>query len=318
MRVRDIAKVGDFIGARLDAARVTGKTLIGGSDQREIPLERQREHEPAIAGLHDVAAIVVEQAPHHDVAALVEPRRQRRGVAQYVLREQLEPGSGRIDQDACGREIAPALHFEHEPPLGPPFRPDAARAGADHRATFGGIERADHHQPRVVRPAVGIFEPAFVALPERRTERIVGKRDGAGWRQDFPPAEMIVDEQPQAQHPRRTQTRFGRQHEAHRPDQVRRHPQHHLALDQRLAHQPKPSLLEIAQPAVNELGRGRRRAGGKVVLLDQQDAQPAAGGVAGNPRAIDAAAHNGEIEVGHSCDSLFSSASMAQSMERAQ
>ena len=78
--------------------------------------------------------------------------------------------------------------------------------------------------------------------------------------------------QPDPQHDRRTRPRNRRQHEAHRPDQVRRHPQHHLALDQRLAHQPKPSLLEIAQPAVNELGGGRRRAGGKVVLLDQQDA----------------------------------------------
>ena len=50
---------------------------------------------------------------------------------------------------------------------------------------------------------------------------------------------------------------------------------------------------------MDELGGGRRGAGREIVLLDQQDAQPAAGGVAGNARAIDAAADNGEIEVGH-------------------
>ena len=300
MLVRDVAKIGDLIGARLDAAGIAGKAPVGGSDQSEILFKRQREDKPAIAGLDDVAAIMVEQAPHHDMAALVEPCGQRRRVAQHVLREQLEPGPGRVDQDARGGEIAPAPDVEHEPPFSPTLRTDAARAGADRRSALGGIERADHHEPRVICPAVGIFEPAFVAALERGTEWIVGQRDGAGRRQDLSPAEMIVDEQTQAQHPGRAQARLGRQHEAHRPDQVRRHPQHHLALDQCLAHQAEPSLLEIAQAAVDELRGGGRCAGGKVVLLDQQDAQPAAGGIAGNPGAIDAAADNGEIEVGHS------------------
>ena len=58
-------------------------------------------------------------------------------------------------------------------------------------------------------------------------------------------------------------------------------------------------MLEIAQAAVDQLGRGRGGAGGKIVLLDQQHAQAAAGGVAGNPRSVDAAADDGEVEVGH-------------------
>ena len=97
----------------------------------------------------------------------------------------------------------------------------------------------------------------------------------------------------------RTHPRLGRQHEAHRPDEVRRHAQHHLALDQRLAHQPQPAVLEIAQAAVDELGGSGRRAGGEIVLLDQQDAQTPAGGIAGDAGAVDAAADNGQIEVGH-------------------
>ena len=75
----------------------------------------------------------------------------------------------------------------------------------------------------------------------------------------------------------------------------------HLALDQRLAHQAEPAVLEIAQPAVDQLGGGRRGAGGEIVLLDQQHAKPAPGGVARDPGAVDAAADDGEIEVGHAC-----------------
>ena len=94
---------------------------------------------------------------------------------------------------------------------------------------------------------------------------------------------------------RRAQARRRRQHEAHRPDEVRRHAQQHLALDQRLAHQAEPAVLEIAQAAVDQLGGGRRGAGGEIVLLDQQHAQPAAGGVARDAGAVDAAADDGEI-----------------------
>ena len=90
-----------------------------------------------------------------------------------------------------------------------------------------------------------------------------------------------------------------RQHEAHRPDEVRRHPQQHLALGQRLAHQPERAVLEIAQAAVDELGRGRRGARAEVVLLQQQHAQAPAGGVARDAGAVDAAADDGEIVVGH-------------------
>src|SRR5262249_49942595 len=61
------------------------------------------------------------------------------------------------------------------------------------------------------------------------------------------------------------------------------------------------AVVKVAQGAVDELGRGRRRAGREIVLLDQQDTQPAAGGVASNSGAVDAAADNSKIEVGHPC-----------------
>ena len=59
------------------------------------------------------------------------------------------------------------------------------------------------------------------------------------------------------------------------------------------------AMLEIAKPAVDQLGRGLRRARGEIVLLDQQHAQAAAGGVARDAGTVDAAADDGEIVVGH-------------------
>jgi hypothetical protein len=76
-------------------------------------------------------------------------------------------------------------------------------------------------------------------------------------------------------------------------------PQQHLAFRQRLMHEAKRVMLEIAQASVNELGRGRGRAGGKIVLLDQEHAQAAAGSVARDTGSVDAAADDGKIEVGH-------------------
>ncbi len=58
-------------------------------------------------------------------------------------------------------------------------------------------------------------------------------------------------------------------------------------------------MLEIAQAAMNELGGGGRRSGREIVLLDHEHAQAAPDGIAGNAGAVDAAADDGEIEVGH-------------------
>ena len=56
---------------------------------------------------------------------------------------------------------------------------------------------------------------------------------------------------------------------------------------------------------MDQLGGGRRGAGGEIVLLDQQHAQAAAGGVARDAGAVDAAADDGEIVVGHSLNCLL-------------
>src|SRR5436190_9926061 len=138
MLVGDVAEIGDFIAARLYRDGIAAKALVRGSDQREILLERQHEHDPPVRGLNDVGAIVLEQTPNDDVAAFIETRRHGCRILQHAAREQLDPWSGRVDEDARAREIAPPAHVENEPPSRTALRPDAARAGADHRTTFGG------------------------------------------------------------------------------------------------------------------------------------------------------------------------------------
>src|SRR5262249_1059739 len=64
-------------------------------------------------------------------------------------------------------------------------------------------------------------------------------------------------------------------------------------------HEPERALFEIAQAAMNELGRGRGRSGGEVVLLDQQDLKPPTSCVTRDTNAVDAPTDDGEVEISH-------------------
>jgi hypothetical protein len=78
-------------------------------------------------------------------------------------------------------------------------------------------------------------------------------------------------------------------------DQVRGVAQQALAFVQRLVHQADVAVLEVAQPAVHQLGRLGRRARGEVVALDEGGAQAAGGGVEGHTGAGDAAADDEHV-----------------------
>ncbi len=201
-----------------------------------------------------------EQLPHHDVAALVEPQVGERRLPERVNGKAREPRPGRVDEDARGRDIAAAAHFECETPLGAALGAQAARARADCRTAVGGVACGEHDEAGVVGRAIGIFEAVLVAALERRAERIAGEVDAARARQRAAAAQrtaqVIVDEKPGADERARAHAGLDRKNEAPQAHQMRRHPQHHFALGERLAHQAQPAVFEIAQPAVDQLGRG--------------------------------------------------------------
>jgi hypothetical protein len=87
-----------------------------------------------------------------------------------------------------------------------------------------------------------------------------------------------------------------RQHEAQRPRDMRRHRPQHLALLQRLTHEAELVVLEIAQAAVDQLGRGRRGAGREVILLAEIDRIAASRRFAGDAAAVDAAADDRDVD----------------------
>ena len=70
-----------------------------------------------------------------------------------------------------------------------------------------------------------------------------------------------------------------------------------LPLGERLVDEPILLLLQVAQPAVHELGRLRRRAGRVVVALDERGAEPTSGRIEGHADAGDASADHQHVEV---------------------
>ena len=150
-------------------------------------------------------------------------------------------------------------------------------------------------QPRVVAAAVGIGEAAAEFRLERGARGMPREIDRLRGREALARRQVVVDEEAEPDHPARPLSVDVRQHEAQRPHQVRRLRHQDLALEQGLAHEPEIVALEIAKPAVNELGRARRRAFREVAHLDESDGEAAAGGIAGDGGAVDAAADHQEI-----------------------
>jgi hypothetical protein len=85
--------------------------------------------------------------------------------------------------------------------------------------------------------------------------------------------------------------------ERDRPHQVwREHVEQEAALLERLAHEAELLLLEVAQPAVDQLRRAARGPGPEIARLDQRNVEPARGGVQRAARAHDAAADHHHVE----------------------
>ena len=85
--------------------------------------------------------------------------------------------------------------------------------------------------------------------------------------------------------------------ERHRVDQMRSQPsEHQLTLTQSFADQGEVELLQITQPAMDELARPGRRSARDVARFHQGGGQPSARGVECNAGTGDPAPHDQDVE----------------------
>ena len=222
-------------------------------------------------------------------------------VAFHALQNLVGPWSGGIDQKAGMHGLTPAGFgiFQCDRPA----LPVAAcgndfGSGADLRATISGIAGGERHKTCVIHPAIRIFK----SLGEKRLQRFSGligtHIERMRGRQFFAPTQMIVKKQAKSQQPGRTHTTLViRQHETHRMDDMGCIGPQHLALHQRLTHQPEFIMFQIAQAAMNELGGARRGAACQIVHLGQPDGEAPPHRIACNAAAIDAAADDENVEL---------------------
>src|SRR3954465_5931889 len=110
---------------------------------------------------------------------------------------------------------------------------------------------------------------------------------------------MIVEEQPNPDHPAWTQFGDVRHDESKRGDQVAGGWEKAFTLRKRLAHQPKFVLLEIAQPAMDQLGGPRGGMRREVVFLNHHYGKATSCGITRNADAVDAAADDEEVDRFH-------------------
>ena len=197
---------------------------------------------------------------------------------------------------AAGLDVA---HADAGDPVDLVEELDDLGGGADHRAVLGGGAPHHHRVAGVVGLGVEVADrPDQRAALERRRHP---QRPGPGQlllvRQRALAADRVV-ERDAGRDVRALPVLGQRVQEADRLDQVRGEAgQAELALPQRLAHQPEVQLLQVAQPAVEELRRPARRARREVTGLDEGHLQPAGRGVERRPGADHAAADHDDVEL---------------------
>jgi hypothetical protein len=272
---------------------------VGGADQREVILVGNRKDDAPVGILEDVGEVVIEELRHHDVRALHQAQRLGAVQAGALFDELGGPGPGGIHQGA-GQDLAlrtvMAVAQYHAPMLALAARRDALDPGQHLGAALTRVHRVQDHQARVLHPAVGIDEgPAQVGL-ERGARGMSAQIDGLRGRQQLAPAEVVVEEESEPDHPGRPQPLVVRQHETQRPDDVGRRAQQHLTLDERLTHQAELVVLEVAQAAVDQLGAGRGGGAGQIVFFAKQHREAAARRVAGDAGTVDATADHYDVE----------------------
>ena len=297
----------DMVEHVVDVGRRRGRVrlveLPVGVRRADDPVPPPRDHEQdGLLRAQDEPGVELQPVARDDeVDALRRAHPELAALADERLHV-VGPDAGRVDHHArphvdlvAGELVA---HAHAGDPLAGAQEPDHARVRGDRRAVLRGRAGDRERVARVVDLAVVVLQRAderVLAQRGRDLERLaLGQVAVAG--EALVPAERVVEREPG--------TDVGvlpllleRQQEGHRRHEMRRqHVEQQPALLQRLAHQPEVALLEVAEPAVDELRRARRGPRGEVARLDQRDVQAARGRIERGARAGGAAADHHYVE----------------------
>ena len=197
------------------------------------------------------------EARHDDMAALDQPDPAIAPRPMGTADDVGDPGARRIHQCAGADGARPARRLDRrDPAIALALCIDQPRARRDRRAPLRRVDRVEHDEAAVLDPAVRINESLALSRRKPVAQRRTLQRDRARARQLLATAQMVIEEQAQPHHPGGPRRLGLGQDEGQRPDDVRRHVQQPLALDQRLSHQPELAIFQIAQTAMDQLGRG--------------------------------------------------------------
>ncbi len=113
----------------------------------------------------------------------------RLGLAQ----NRIDPRPCGIDDFARGDRAYPVFILKRGGPmLAPTLKRGAFGACANIRPALFRIDTSEHHQPRIINPAIGIFKPCAEPFLQKPIMRCCAQIHRPGGRQEFAAANMVV------------------------------------------------------------------------------------------------------------------------------
>lgn len=242
------AEVGGLLGTDLHLRGISVVGDVGGADEAEAALVGNDENDPPVGILQDEGKVLVIKARDDDVAALHLAHAFMGVQTQSRTQDLSHPGAGGIDQTARTQRFplaAGRLDFRI---------PDSIHGGClaqrrvqtNLRAALPGIDSVQHHQATVFDPTIGIAEAAPYIVRQNPSRRMSGKTQRSRCRQALAWCQMVIKPETSAQLPPSAALRPFGQNKGQWPDDVRGDMQKAFPFHQRLAHQAKFVVFEVA------------------------------------------------------------------------
>ena len=297
---RDRGLVEDLVDVRAVHLHVVGLPVVEpvGRPEQQHPLPRHGEGDPDLVVRDRQRRRPVLLRLEHDVRALAEPHRRPR-TRFLQAADVVDPRAGGVDDSA--RPHLDRLSVDGHLPAGD------ASASAVQRGDLGVVEHrrarrrrgADvgEAQPAVVRPRVRV-EPARAEALRAQSRHEALRALGVDEPVQARAGERLVEDDPglHDQRPVRPAA-VEREQERQPADEVRRTDAHQVpALLVSLADEADIAEPQVAQAAVDQLGRGARGRSAEVGAVDERDGEAGVGGLGRDPGADDPRADHEQIE----------------------